>query len=68
MPDGLLFRDAAAKAKANKTPEEWRRYEYGLAVVEIKAVEPTPGPALGPKGEETAPSAKCCVICAGWKT
>jgi hypothetical protein len=35
-PDGLLFRNDAAKAQANKTPEEWRRYEFGLAVVESK--------------------------------
>src|SRR5260370_27425781 len=32
VPDGLLFADLAAKARANAFPEEWRRYEFGLAV------------------------------------
>lgn len=36
VPDGLLFRDDAAKAQANKAAEEWRRYEFGLAIVESK--------------------------------
>ena len=36
VPDGLLFIDAEAKAKANQHPEEWRRYEFGAAVVESK--------------------------------
>ena len=36
VPDGLLFIDAEAKTKANEHPEEWRRYEFGAAVVESK--------------------------------
>lgn len=36
VPDGLLFIDADAKAKANAHPEEWRRYQFGAAVVESK--------------------------------
>jgi hypothetical protein len=36
VPDGLLFPDADAKARANHEYEEWRRYEYGLAIVESK--------------------------------
>lgn len=36
VPDGLLFIDAAAKAKANEHPEEWKRYQFGAAVVESK--------------------------------
>ncbi len=36
VPDGLLFIDEATKAKANEHPEEWRRYEFGAAVVESK--------------------------------
>ena len=36
VPDGLLFRDAAAKDRANGFTEEWKRYEFGLAVVESK--------------------------------
>lgn len=36
VPDGLLFIDADAKAKANEHPEEWKRYEFGAAVLESK--------------------------------
>lgn len=36
VPDGLLFIDAEAKAKANGHPEEWRRYQFGAAVLESK--------------------------------
>ena len=36
MPDGLLFRDEAAKAHANTLAPEWTRYELGLALVESK--------------------------------
>lgn len=36
VPDGLLFIDAEAKAKANEHPEEWKRYEFGAAVLESK--------------------------------
>lgn len=36
VPDGLLFIDADAKAKANECPEEWKRYEFGAAIVESK--------------------------------
>ena len=36
VPDGLLFADHAAKDRANGFAEEWRRYEFGLAVVESK--------------------------------
>ena len=36
VSDGLLFRDAAAKDRANGFTEEWKRYEFGLAVVESK--------------------------------
>lgn len=36
VPDGLLFIDAEAKAKANDHPEEWRRYQFGAAVIESK--------------------------------
>ncbi len=36
VPDGLLFIDAEAKAKANAHPEEWRRYQFGAAVLESK--------------------------------
>lgn len=36
VPDGLLFIDAEAKAKANEYAEEWKRYEFGAAIVESK--------------------------------
>ena len=36
VPDGLLFEDDAHKARANGFAKEWRRYEWGLAIVESK--------------------------------
>ena len=36
VPDGLLFSDEAAKEQANSFAEEWKRYQFGLAVVECK--------------------------------
>lgn len=36
VPDGLLFIDEDAKAKANEHPEEWKRYSFGAAIVESK--------------------------------
>ncbi len=36
VPDGLLFIDAESKATANEHPEEWKRYQFGAAVVESK--------------------------------
>lgn len=36
VPDGLLFADDAAKERANGFGEEWKRYQFGLAVVECK--------------------------------
>lgn len=56
VPDGLLFKDAAAKAQANRTPEEWRRYEFGLAIVESKRWTRPLDRRSGRHGEETAPS------------
>jgi hypothetical protein len=56
VPDGLLFKDAAAKTQANLTPEEWRRYEFGLAVVESKRWNRPLDRRSGRRGEETAPS------------
>ncbi len=56
VPDGLLFKDAAAKAQANLTPDEWRRYEFGLAVVESKRWARPLDRRSGRGGEETAPS------------
>ena len=36
VPDGVLFADEAAKAKALAQEEEWRRYGHGVVLVEAK--------------------------------
>ena len=56
VPDGLLFADDAAKDRANGFPEEWKRYEFGLAVVESKRWGRPLDRRSGRRGEETAPS------------
>ena len=56
MPDGLLFPDAAAKDRANSFAEEWKRYEFGLAVIESKRWGRPLDRRSGRRGEETAPS------------
>lgn len=58
VPDGLLFRDAAAKKQANKSAEEWRRYEHGLAIVESKRWNRPLDRRSGQRGEEVAPSSQ----------
>ncbi|MGO9474661.1 MAG: Eco57I restriction-modification methylase domain-containing protein [Rhodomicrobium sp.] len=58
VPDGILFQDAAAKTKANKLREEWRRYEHGLAIVESKRWKRPLDRRSGRKGEDIAPSAQ----------
>ena len=39
MFHGGLFADDAAKARANGCAEEWRRYAFGLAIVESKQLD-----------------------------
>ena len=56
VPDGLLFADDVAKARANGFAEEWKRYEFGLAVVESKRWVRPLDRRSGRRGEETAPS------------
>ena len=56
MPDGLLFADDAAKDRANGFAEEWRRYEFGLAVVESKRWGRPLDRRSAHRGEKTAPS------------
>jgi hypothetical protein len=56
VPDGLLFEDASVKAKANTFPEEWKRYGFGLAIVESKRWQRPLDRQSGRRGEETAPS------------
>lgn len=56
VPDGLLFPNAEAKATANGFAEEWRRYDFGLVVVESKRWGRPLDRRSGRRGEETAPS------------
>ena len=56
VPDGLLFQDSAAKDRANGFTEEWRRYTFGLAVVESKRWGRPLDRRSDRRGEETAPS------------
>ena len=46
VPDGLLFADVGARAQADRFPEEWKRYQFGLAIVESKAVAAATGSAI----------------------
>jgi hypothetical protein len=55
-PDGLLFKDAAAKSAANQFREEWKRYSLGLAIVESKRWQRPLDRQSGRAEEETAPS------------
>ena len=56
VPDRLLFADDAAKDHANGFAEEWKRYQFGLAVVESKRWLRPLDRRSGRRGEETAPS------------
>lgn len=56
VPDGLLFESVENKAKANGFPEEWKRYEFGRAVIESKRWARPLDRRSGRRGEETAPS------------
>ena len=56
VPDGLLFADEATKDRANAFAEEWKRYEFGLAVVESKRWQRPLDRRSDRQGEETAPS------------
>lgn len=56
VPDSLLFADDAAKDRANGFAEEWKRYKFGLAVVESKRWLRPLDRRSGRRDEETAPS------------
>ena len=56
VPDGLLFADGAAKDRANRFSEEWRRYEHGLAIVESKRWLRPLDRRSPRRGEESTPS------------
>jgi len=52
VPDGLLFIDDTAKGRANEHAEEWKRYEFGAAIVESKRWARPLDRAEGRTGEE----------------
>lgn len=52
VPDGLLFISADAKARANSHPEEWKRYQFGAAIVESKRWGRALDRAEGRKGDD----------------
>jgi len=58
VPDGLLFADAGAKAeaKADRSLKEWKRYGFGLAIVESKCRRRPLDRRSGRQGEKLAPS------------
>lgn len=56
VPDGLLFADTEAKAKADEFHEEWKRYQFGLAIVESKRWRRPLDRRSSKRGEELAPS------------
>ncbi|MGH6796693.1 MAG: hypothetical protein ACREDH_16205, partial [Methylocella sp.] len=56
VPDGLLFENQDAKARANTFREEWKRYQFGRAIVESKRWQRPLDRQSGRHGEETAPS------------
>lgn len=56
VPDGLLFANASTKTQADRFPEEWRRYQFGLAIVESKRWRRPLDRQSGRRGEELAPS------------
>ena len=56
VPDGLLFADETAKDRANHFAEEWKRYEFGAAMVESKRWLRSLDRRSGSRGEGAAPS------------
>ncbi|MDE0159903.1 MAG: restriction endonuclease [Candidatus Dadabacteria bacterium] len=56
VPDGLLFADESDKEQANSFAEEWKRYQFGLAVVECKRWLRPLDRRSGTPEEMTAPS------------
>jgi Eco57I restriction-modification methylase len=56
VPDGLLFADTDAKIQADTFPEEWKRYQFGLVIVESKRWKRPLDRRSSQRGEELAPS------------
>lgn len=65
VPDGLLFPDEAAKTRANGFAEEWRRYEFGLAVVESKRWDRPLTAVPGGAARRWRRPLSCSAICGG---
>ena len=68
VPDGLLFADDAAKDRANGFPEEWKRYEFGLAVVESKRWGRPLDRRSGRRERRPRPRPRCFAIFGVWMT
>ncbi len=56
IPDGVLFAEQSVKDRANEFAEDWKRYEFGLAVVESKRWLRPLDRRSGRQDEVTAPS------------
>jgi hypothetical protein len=56
VPDGILFADSGTRRQADEFPEEWKRYQFGLAIVESKRWKRPLDRQSGKRGEELAPS------------
>lgn len=58
VPDGLLFESEESKAHASTFAEQWKRYQFGRAVIESKRWLRPLDRRSGRRGEETAPSSQ----------
>jgi hypothetical protein len=56
VPDGILFADRETRTRADTFREEWKRYEFGLAIVEAKRWNRPLDRRAERRGEELAPS------------
>ncbi len=56
VPDGLLFANKEAKAQADSFSEEWKRYQFGLSIVESKRWKCPLDRSSAQVGEKLAPS------------
>ena len=54
IPDALLLADAEHKARAVAEPEQWKRYQHGLAILESKRWQRPLDRNVG--GDESAPA------------
>jgi hypothetical protein len=65
LSDGLLFADDEGKDRANRLAEEWRRYGFGLAVVESKRWLRPLDRRSGRRARKPRPRPRCFAIFAG---